>query len=54
MAIAAAAHGGVSVFGMVSDVRGGVVSLVFAGLWLLSAALFQKAAREQADPTRPA
>jgi hypothetical protein len=47
MAIAAAAHSGVSVFGMSTDLRGGGVSLVFAGLWLLSAALFRKAACEQ-------
>ena len=48
MAVASAAHAAVSVAGMSTDVRGGVFSLVFAGLWLVSAALFRKAAREQA------
>jgi hypothetical protein len=48
MAVAAAAHGAVSIVGMASDVRGGVVSLALAGPWLLAAALFRKAAREQA------
>ena len=38
----------VSIVGMFADARGGIVSLVFAGFWLLSAALFRKAAREQA------
>jgi uncharacterized protein involved in response to NO len=49
MAVAAAAHAAVSIFGMLTDVRGGIVSLVLAGPWLLSAFLFRKAAREQAQ-----
>ena len=45
MAVAAAAHSAVAVGGMVEDLRGGIFSLAFAGLWLLAAALFRKAAR---------
>jgi hypothetical protein len=47
MAVAAAAHGVVALVGMSSDLRGGIFSLVFAGPWLLSAALFWNAARDQ-------
>jgi hypothetical protein len=47
MIVAAIAHGAVAVAGLSSDLRGGVVSAAFAGLWLISAALFGKAAREQ-------
>lgn len=46
MAVAAAAHSAVAVGGMVEDPRGGIFSLAFAGLWLLAAALFRKAARD--------
>jgi hypothetical protein len=52
MATAAVAHGSVAVIGMFSDLLGGVLSTAFAGLWLLSAVLFWKAAREQADAER--
>lgn len=46
MAVAAAAHSAVAVGGMFEDPRGGIFSLAFAGLWLFSAALFRKAARD--------
>lgn len=44
---AAIAHACVAIAGISTDLRGGVFSMVFAGLWLLSAALFRKAARER-------
>jgi hypothetical protein len=47
MTAAAIAHGAVAIAGMVSDPRGGILSLAFAAPWLLSAALFRKAARER-------
>jgi hypothetical protein len=47
MLAAAIAHACVGAVGLFSDVRGGILSTAFAGLWLLSAALFRKAAREQ-------
>jgi len=54
MAAAAVAHLAVALVGLPADPRGGVVSAAFAGLWLLSAALFRKAARDQAaSATRP-
>ena len=37
----------VSAFGLSTDFRGGVLSMGFTGLWLLSAALFRSSAREQ-------
>jgi len=46
MAVAAAAHACVAMVGMFSDLRGGVLSATFAGLWLLSAALFREAAEQ--------
>jgi hypothetical protein len=45
MAAAAIAQLGISVVGMSTDLLGGVFSAAFAGVWLLSAALFRKAAR---------
>ena len=33
--------------GMSTDVRGGILSMGFAGLWLIAAALFHNAAQEQ-------
>jgi hypothetical protein len=45
MALAAAAHALVAVIGLFTDLRGGMVSTAFAGLWLLSAWLFGRAAR---------
>ncbi len=47
MLVAAALYAGVAAFGFFADPRGGVFSLAFAALWLLAAALFSKAAREQ-------
>ena len=47
-AVAAAAQGVVSAFGLSTDARGAVFSMAFAVPWLLAAALFQNAAREQA------
>ena len=46
MAAAGIAQAGLSAFGMSTDMRGGTVSLVFAGLWLFAAALFWNASRE--------
>ena len=34
--------------GLFTDTRGGIYSMILAGLWLLAAALFRKAARKQA------
>ena len=45
MAVAAAARVAVALAGMTMDPRGGLVSAAFGALWLLSAALFRKAAR---------
>lgn len=47
MLAAAVAQVAVAVFGLSADLRGGVFSAMFAGLWLLSAALFAKAARDE-------
>lgn len=48
MLAASIAHLGVALYGMSADLRGGVVSAAFAGLWLLSAGLFRLAARQEA------
>ncbi|WP_207774712.1 hypothetical protein [Sphingosinicella sp. YJ22] len=48
MATAALAQVVVSVVGMPTDLRGGIFSAGFGGIWLISAALFWKAARDQA------
>jgi len=48
MVAAAVAQGVAGAVGLSTDVRGAVLSMAFAGLWLLAAALFRKAAREQA------
>ena len=53
MLVTAIAHAAVSAAGMTMDVRGGMVSLTFAGLWLIAAALFWNAAREQAGAQTP-
>lgn len=45
MTAAALVQGGIAVVGMPADVRGGVLSLAMASLWLISAALFRSAAR---------
>jgi hypothetical protein len=47
MLVAAAGQACVGLGGLSADPRGAVLSTGFAGLWLLSAALFRKAAREQ-------
>jgi len=47
MAVAAIAQAALGAFGLTADARGGVLSMAFAGLWLLSAALFRNAAGEQ-------
>lgn len=47
MTIAAGAQCLASAVGAFTDLRGGILSAMFAGLWLLSAMLFEKAAREQ-------
>lgn len=48
MLVAGAAQAAIAAGGMAADLRGGVFSAVFAGLWLVSAALFHRAAGEQA------
>jgi len=50
MVAAAAAQAGLGLYGIAADPRGGVLSTGFAILWLLGAALFAKAARQQAAP----
>ena len=47
MALAAAAQAGTSIFGLAADMHGGIFSLAFAGLWLLSAGLFRLASRKE-------
>ena len=46
MLASAVAQIAIGVGGMASDVRGGILSTLFAGLWLLSAAMFRNAAGE--------
>jgi hypothetical protein len=46
MIVAALAQVVIGLFGLSIDIRGGVLSAGFSGLWLLSAALFWKAARD--------
>jgi hypothetical protein len=48
MAVAGIAQVAVALGGLGADPRGALFSALFGGLWLLSAALFRKAAREQA------
>jgi hypothetical protein len=47
MVVAGIAQAAVGAFGLSSDLRGGVFSMAFAGLWLLAAALFWNASRQQ-------
>ena len=56
MAIAGVAQIVLAAVGMSTDLRGGVVSAILAGAWLVSATLFQKAAwdQRQAAPAPPA
>lgn len=46
MVAAAVAQAVASAAGLSSDVRGAIFSAAFAGLWLLAAAMFRRAARE--------
>ncbi|HEY0413267.1 MAG TPA: hypothetical protein VGD66_08995 [Allosphingosinicella sp.] len=48
MAAAAAAQAAAGAVGLSSDLRGAVFSMLFAGPWLLAAALFALAARDRA------
>ena len=48
MIVTAIAQAAIGAFGLSTDPRGAVLSIGFAGLWLLAAALFWSAAREQA------
>jgi hypothetical protein len=50
MVVAAIAQATVGAFGLPADRLGGILSMGFAGLWLLSAALFLKAARGKLMP----
>jgi hypothetical protein len=50
MAVAALAQALLGFVGMGTDLRGGIFSTMFAGIWLLSAALFRMTARD--DPLR--
>lgn len=45
--VTAVAQAAVGAFGLSADMRGGVLSMAFAAPWLLVAALFRNAAREQ-------
>jgi len=47
MAAAAAAQLVASMIGMFTDLRGGIFSALFAGLWLASAAMFRKASQQR-------
>ena len=47
MVVTAIAQVAVGAAGLSTDVRGGIFSMAFGGLWLLSAALFWNASREQ-------
>jgi hypothetical protein len=47
MAAAAVAQAAIGLAGLATDPRGGMLSMVMAGLWLIAAWLFRKAAREQ-------
>ncbi len=48
MVVAAAAQAAVGGFGLSADLLGGMLSMGFSGLWLLAAALFRKAASQEA------
>lgn len=47
MLVTAIAQAATGAFGLSADLRGGVLSMAFAGLWVLAAALFWNAARER-------
>ena len=50
MAAAAIAQAALGIVGAASDLRGGILATMFAGLWLLSAALFRLAAQHGRPP----
>lgn len=52
MIITAIAQVAVAAGGLPADPRGGILSILFAGPWLVSAALFWNAAREGANGSR--
>jgi hypothetical protein len=52
MIVAAVAQAAVGAAGISADLRGGILSTAFAGLWLLSAALFRQAARGRVGKER--
>jgi hypothetical protein len=52
MAVAAIAQAAAGAIGLSTDVRGAVFSIAFAGLWVLSAALFWSASREPGPAVR--
>lgn len=47
MAAAALAQISIALGGLAADERGAIYSMLFSGLWILSAALFRKAARDE-------
>jgi len=47
MAVTAAAQLAASLIGMFADLRGGIFSALFALIWLASAGMFVRAARQQ-------
>ena len=49
MSLAAGVQALVGALGMAADLRGGIFSIAFAGLWILAAVLFRKAGREHAS-----
>lgn len=53
MLVAAAAQIAIGIIGLSIDMRGGVLSAGFSGLWLLSGALFWKAARDRVRGVPP-
>ncbi len=53
LVVTAIAQTAVGAFGLSADLRGGVLSMGFAGLWLLAAALFRTAARTEAGVGAP-
>ena len=53
MVAAGIAQAAAGAFGLATDARGAVLSMAFAGLWLLSAALFRSSAREQVAARAP-
>lgn len=50
MSAAAGAQALAGAIGMASDLRGGIFSILFAGLWILSAAAFHRSTRADGEP----